>query len=126
MDRYRIQGTPKTPSVEFNSEDATLEFSGVSIPEDTVEFYQPIILWIKQFLTTTNPSLKIVFKLSYINTSSLQFVYEILSILDKQEDSEGIIIDWYYLSEDDDMRELGEDFQSSIGLKISLIEVKAV
>lgn len=70
---------------------------------------------------------QMVFKLSYINTSSLQFIYELLSTIDDNID-QGLdfSIEWHYLSEDDDMRELGEDFKSSIHTKISLIEVKAV
>ncbi len=121
MENLIIYGTPKTPSIKFKYNEGYLEFSGLSIPENSLEFYQPIVKWIRDYLETPQSNSKMVFKLSYLNTSSLQAIYDIFVALEGSD----FEVKWYYLSDDTDMKEIGEDFKSSVNVNISLIEVIA-
>ncbi len=115
-------GTPKTPAIKFNYNAGIMEISGISIPENSIEFYEPVVSWIKQYAENPQPNSKLLFKLSYLNTSSLQAIYDILVSIE----GKGIEVEWYYLVDDTDMKEIGEDFKSSVDIEISLIEVIAV
>lgn len=119
MDNLIIYGTTKTPTVKLNCEEGILEFSGLSIPENALEFYQPIISWIKKYIAFPKQDSKLIFKLNYLNTSSLQAIYDIFVLIE----GTGIKIEWYYLADDSDMKEMGEDFRNSVDVEMSLIEV---
>jgi len=43
MDPIKIEGTPKTPTVNFNAEKGNIEIKGRSIPENSIEFYKPLV-----------------------------------------------------------------------------------
>ena len=121
MDDLILYGTPKTPTVKLKYSEGLFQFSGVSIPEDSLGFYGPIIQWLKEYSKAILPNTKMVFKFSYLNTSSLQAIFDILILFEDKP----IEIEWYYLSDDSDMREIGEDFKNSVNVNISLIEVIA-
>ena len=42
MDNIKIEGTSKTPTVEFDRESGVLEIRGRSIPENSIDFYKPV------------------------------------------------------------------------------------
>ena len=43
MDKITIEGTSKTPTIIFDSEAGLLELKGRSIPENSIEFYKPVV-----------------------------------------------------------------------------------
>ena len=70
---------------------------------------------------------KVEFKLSYINTSSLQYIYDLLTILDGVDKKVTTVnVDWYYLEEDIDMQEMGEDFRDAVELNFFFFAVEDV
>ena len=92
-----------------------------------MEFYDPIIKWLKEYVKNPLPETKMVFKLAYVNTSSLQSLYDIFIILDSiHNKTSNVKIEWHYLSEDTDMREIGEDYKEALSIDFSFVEVEAV
>ena len=49
-----IEGTPKTPTVSFDDASGALELKGRSIPENSIEFYKPLIDWIDKYGRSPN------------------------------------------------------------------------
>jgi len=46
MEALSIDGTAKTPSVKFDGQEGVIEIKGRSIPENSIEFYKPLVeLW---------------------------------------------------------------------------------
>ena len=43
MEPISIEGTPKTPTVKFDAEQGIIEIKGRSIPENSIEFYKPLV-----------------------------------------------------------------------------------
>ena len=43
MDKISIEGTPKTPGIKLDPEAGIIEISGRSIPENSIEFYKPVM-----------------------------------------------------------------------------------
>lgn len=124
MERLHINTTSKTPKIDFNPLTGLFEISGVSLIENALDFYQPILNWLQSYLENPCQTTKFVFKLNYSNTSSYKFIYDMLSLIKTQHAKKTILsVDWYYASDDIDMREIGEDYQDSLEVEFKFIEV---
>jgi hypothetical protein len=122
----KLKNTAKTPEINFSSS-GELQISGVSVPENSMGFYKTIIDWVEEYIKSPAEETTLIFKLTYINTSSLQFVYDILVLLDRINNSTSKVkIDWYYLEDDIDMREIGEDYNESVDIDFNFIGVDDV
>jgi hypothetical protein len=124
MDNIDIKGSKGAyfiPSVSFNAETGVCELSGESFLEDTIEFYTPILDWLKEYMKTGKP---IVFNLSltYFNTSSSRSILEILRLLKKyQSAGNDVTVNWYFDEKDIDMEEEIEDYIIESNLDINKI-----
>ena len=54
METLRIEQTDDSPLVILDQEDNQFEISGKSLPEDVVDFYQPVLDWLNCY-TGRNP-----------------------------------------------------------------------
>ena len=64
-------------------------------------------------------------KVDYLNSSSHKFlleVFEKLETLVKQEKS--ICVNWYYEEDDEEMKETGNEYKSTLNLPFNIIEVE--
>ena len=120
MDNIFIKQTPKNPKVDFNSQTGVLYLSGISIPENTVDFYRPLIYWINEYVITPLPETTLVLKLEYFNTSTSVVLLDMFKIL---SNINGAKVDWYYESDDFEMEEVGKDYANMIDLPFKLIPV---
>jgi len=124
--KLKIKNTAKTPEILFNP-NGKLEISGVSVPENSMGFYGGVIDWVKEYVESPADETLLVFKLAYINTSSLQFVYDILSLLSAvNKTASTVSVEWYYEEDDVDMKETGEDYDETISLPFTFIGVSEV
>jgi SiaC family regulatory phosphoprotein len=113
MEIISLEGTEDTPKILLNKENGILEISGRSLPEDSAEYYQPILDWIEEYATSPNEKTEFVFKLEYFNTASSKLILDVLSSL---EDIPGMSIMWYFHEDDEDMQEAGEEFSELVEL----------
>ena len=51
MEPIIIEGTPKTPTVKFDASEGVFEIKGRSIPENSVEFYKPLVDWLEKAMS---------------------------------------------------------------------------
>mgnify|MGYP003959085331 CR=1 FL=1 len=49
MEQISLIGTPKTPSIKFDAKLGLVEIKGRSIPENSIEFYNPLIDWLDRY-----------------------------------------------------------------------------
>jgi len=111
MEILNLEGTEDTPKIMLDKENGIFEISGRSLPEDSAEFYAPILDWIEQYGKDPNPQTNFVFKLEYFNTASSKLILDLLSAL---EDIDGMSIAWYFHEDDEDMEEAGEEFSELV------------
>lgn len=105
-----FDSTKYTPKVEFIAETGKLLLSGSSYPENSVEFYQPLIDWINEFIETQNKPLEFNFYITYFNTSTSKCFLILLEILETFHQKGGQIkVNWHYQKDDDDILESGEE-----------------
>lgn len=50
MESYYLEATPKTPKLDFNPDAETFLISGRSIPENSIEFYKPLLDWLDKYV----------------------------------------------------------------------------
>lgn len=122
MENLVIKASEQTAEVALDAIIGKIEFSGVSIPEDSYSFFTPILRWIDQYNERPQKKTVASFNIMYCNTSSSMYISEILRKLRKLKNAGNEIeINWYYEEEDDDMRLLGEDFKRISQLNFKII-----
>jgi len=126
MEPILIEGTPKTPTIEFDAATGKLEIKGRSIPENSIEFYKPMVDWLEKYGDSPASSTEVNIQLEYFNTSSSKCILDVFKKLEhisKQGKSE-VIINWYYEEDDEDMLEAGEDYQSIMHIPFKMKELE--
>jgi len=113
MDILKLEGTEDTPKIILDKGNGIFEISGRSLPEDSAEFYRPVLEWIGRYAASPNPATEFAFKLEYFNTASSKLILDVLSAL---EDIPGTKIVWYFHEDDEDMEEAGEEFSELVEL----------
>lgn len=78
MDLLLITGTEKTPTVKFDALNGLIEISGKSIPEDTHEFFKPLIERVDKYIQTPQKQTIVNIKLEYFNTSTSKVLFDVL------------------------------------------------
>lgn len=124
MESIKIEGTPKTPGVTFELSTGVLEIKGRSIPENSIEFYKPLMDWIEQYAREAKPKTIINIQLEYFNTSSSKCLLDLFKKLEAINNE--IVINWYYEEDDEDMLEAGEDYDAIINIPFRMIEIDEI
>jgi hypothetical protein len=113
MEILKLEGTSDTPNIILDKTNGIFEISGRSLPEDSVEFYRPVLEWIGGYAKAPSAKTNFTFKLEYFNTSSSKLILDVLSAL---EGIPGMNIEWCYQEEDEDMEEAGKEFAEMVEL----------
>lgn len=125
MTSINIEGSPKTPTVSFNHETGVLSVKGRSIPENSIEFYKPLIDWIDNYSASPADKTVINIQLEYFNTSSSKCILDVFKKLENiNKVGKDIIVNWFYEADDEDMLEAGEDYQAIIDLPFKMIDIE--
>lgn len=111
MEIINLEGGEDTPKIILDKNNGIFEISGRSLPEDSSEFYQPILDWLEAYAKDPNDKSEFVFKLEYFNTASSKLILDVLS---KIEEVENASIQWYFHEDDEDMEEAGEEFSELV------------
>jgi hypothetical protein len=117
-----IEGTRTTPFIHI--EPGKIEIKGRSIPEDSFEFYSPVLHAVEEYFKSGDPRTEIHFHLEYINSGSKKFITNILGNCNKHFlNGRNIQIQWFYDSDDESMQELGNDLKVMIQIPFNMISV---
>lgn len=111
MQIIHLEGAEDTPKIILDRINGIFEISGRSLPEDTAEFYKPVLEWLEGYGKQPNPGTNFTFKLEYFNTASSKLILDILS---KLESIPGTTISWYFHEDDEDMEEAGTEFSELV------------
>ncbi len=124
MESISIEGTPKTPTVNFDAATGKIEVKGRSIPENSIEFYRPLVEWLEEYSKEPQELTNVNIQLEYFNTSSSKCILDVFKKLEAIKKAKNeVVINWYYEEDDEDMLEAGEDYESIIRIPFKMIEV---
>ena len=124
MEPINIDGTPKTPTIKFDSKVGIFEIKGRSIPENSVEFYKPLNEWLDNYMQSPLDKTVVNIRLEYFNTSSSKCILDVFKRLEAIHRSKhDVEINWFYEEDDEDMLEAGEDYDSIIKVPFKMVEI---
>lgn len=122
MNEIKLAATPKTPFVHFRQGELTLK--GRSIPENSLEFFKPLIDWIDAYKASPSAETIVHVQLEYFSTSSSKCLLDLFKRLENIDSK--VTIHWYYEQDDDDMLEAGEDYEAIISVPFKMIEIEEI
>lgn len=124
MNNIKIEETKYTPKIDLDSEKRTLNFIGKSYPENTFEFYKPVMEWVEEYFKNESKEKTVInFEIIYFNSSSSKLFFDFFDLAEESSNNGcEIEINWIYHSENDSALEAGEDFQEDFeSLNFNLI-----
>jgi len=123
MELYNLESTKRTPKILFNPSQESFLISGRSIPENSIDFFKPAIDWLSEYLQEPLDETVLEVKLEYFNTSSSKCLVDIFRKIEMlHKNGKKAVIKWYFVEEDEDMQESGEDFKKIIKAPVELIK----
>ena len=121
MENLSVEQELKTPKLDFNYTKGELLIEGISVPENTIDFYSQFVFWIKEYVQVPKKTTFNI-KLEYFNTSTSVVLLNMIREL-KILGQELLTINWYYETEDIEMKEVGEDYAKMVELDFNFIEI---
>jgi len=110
MEILNIEATKYTPAIELNP-NGVISLRGKSYPENTFEFYEPIMEWIEKYFEESPTQKTIVnMEIIYFNSSSSKLFFDFFDLLDENSEKYDVEINWIYDEENESAEEAGEDF----------------
>ena len=119
MKDFKIEGTKFSPKVDL-SVNGEMTISGRSIMEDPISFYKPVFEALKQCQAK---KFTLEIRLEYMNTSSTKVLLDLMRAIKDRFHASNIFINWYYESDDEDMFDIGKDFESLLSMPIDFFEL---
>ena len=110
MTNLNIAETKYTPDIKLSTS-GTITMVGKSYPENTFEFYAPMMAWTKEYFETSAASVTTVnLEITYFNSSSSKLFFDFFDLLEENNSNHNIKINWVYDEENESAEEAGEDF----------------
>lgn len=122
MEKFKLEATKYTPEISMDTS-AIISIVGKSYPENTFEFYAPMMTWLKNYFDgevadTTVVNMEVI----YFNSSSSKLFFDFFDILEENHKKHRIEVNWIYDEENESALEAGEDFIEDFEqLEINLI-----
>ena len=125
MESLVLAATTSTPGVRFDAATGHLSLSGESYPENTHVFFRPLIAWVTGFLSETARPVRLDVALTYLNTSSIKSLMDILDLLEEaHRGGRDVALTWYYDEENDRALEMAEEFREDFTLPFFVVARK--
>jgi hypothetical protein len=121
-----VDGTAKTPQVDFNNLTGDLIFSGRSIPENAALVYDPLLKWVNEYIKNPRQTTNLRLNIEYFNTASSIWLAKIVKTLSRMENTENVLFIHLYfeLEEFDNMG--SEDIKDALSPVLDIITTSTI
>ncbi len=117
-----IEGTNTTPAISI--EPGLIRIIGRSIPEDSAEFYEPVLAAVHDYIKRKEAHTEIHIHLEYINSGSKKYITNTLGVCNESFLSgQSISVQWLYDYDDESMEELGNDLRNLLNIPFEIREI---
>jgi hypothetical protein len=113
--------TNQLPQVDFDVANGVMEIRGKIVTENPTDFFSELDNWIDEYLKRKDSSVIVNMHLDYFNTVSSKMLSKFLQRMIPSNPS----FNWYYESEDIEIKEAGEDYAAILNYPIHIIEDKS-
>ncbi|MGL1893220.1 MAG: DUF1987 domain-containing protein [Spirochaetaceae bacterium] len=112
-----------TPRILFDEENRLFTIDGQSYPENSSNFYEPVITWVEEYLEKEGIIFELNVRLLYLNTSSTKAMFYLFDILEEAfKKGKKVSVNWLYNADNEVAKETGEDlledFQFPYNIKV--------
>ena len=115
-----IEKTNSTPLIDFDRQLRVLTMQGESYPENSFDFYAPVLAWLSETLPTL-PGLRLDVAVSYMNSSSIKCMLDILDVLEAaHKEGKAVSVVWIYDEDNPRALDLAEEFRSEVTLPFTM------
>ncbi len=122
LETLTFAATASSPRVRSDAEAGLLELAGESYPENSFEFFQPILAWVEDFLARDDRPLGVELRLTYLNTSSIKCMMDLLDAMEEAHLSgRAVSVTWFYDPENDRALDLAEEFREDLSLPFHIV-----
>lgn len=123
MNNLKLEPTQYTPAISFEPDKGKFEISGISLPENVLDFYTPVLNWLEEYekslvTETTNQTtiLQFSFRLCYYNSGSVRFLISVLQIIKRISNHTKVRVEWFYEKDDIHLYDNGKELEELTGL----------
>lgn len=125
MSCLNIKSTTKTPDVLFDLQTGVLDIKGMSCAEFALEFYRPVFEWVDSYQKDPEKKTIVNFQLKYFNTSSAKCLLQLLERFSAmRRKGLEVEINWFYIKNDEQMIQDGENYSEILDLPFNMIEIQ--
>jgi hypothetical protein len=119
---FTVEKSKTTPSIKI--EKGNIIIKGRSIPEDSFQFYDPVINACDEYASDPPKQTNIIIHLDYVNSGSKKYLTNILTIFENSYlKGFNYKITWRYDSDDEAMFDLGVDLKGIIKIPIEIMAI---
>jgi len=109
-----IPRTGTTPEIRWEPAAGVLSISGESYPENSFDFFAPVLQWLTTSLAAL-PGLRIEVSVSYMNSSSIKCMLDIFDALGEAHAAgKKVEVVWNYETDNPRALDLAEEFRSEV------------
>ncbi len=113
LERLEIAAGEQTPSVILDKEKGILKIEGFSFSDSPHIFYAPVVEWFWDYCSSPNEETLVVFSFTYVNSTSVRFINDILKKLDELVlAGKKTSVSWLISPEDEDIEQLGQELKA--------------
>jgi hypothetical protein len=110
MENLKLEATKYTPEITLETS-GIISLVGKSYPENTFEFYSPMMAWLEEYFDGNAAQKTIInMEIIYFNSSSSKLFFDFFDLLEDNREEHDIEINWIYDKENESAEEAGEDF----------------
>ena len=111
-----------TPAVNADPISGHFTMIGNSYPENSYEFFGPLIEWLESYFQASDTGLRMELKVVYMNTSSVKAMMDIFDLLEETHNRGKIIsVTWYYDPRNERVMEMIEEFKEDCSFPFEVI-----
>jgi hypothetical protein len=116
---------PKEDTLAIECRDGSISMKGNSILAYPRKFFQLVTDWVSEYVKEPAVQTDVILKFEYIDTASVQSIFDILKLLKHIPDYEkSVLVNWYFEFDDPELLEVGEIMEARLKLKFNYVEYK--
>ncbi|MBT5402223.1 MAG: DUF1987 family protein [Crocinitomicaceae bacterium] len=109
------------PIINLNSDEGTLLIAGVSMMENTIDYYQDIKNQLAEYLLYKKTSITVIFELTYFNSSTAKQFIQLLSKLEDSEKEHKVV--WKYPTSHSVMLDRGRELEILVDVPFEYVAI---
>ena len=123
MEEFFLKMSERLPEIRLR--EGFVSIKGHSIPQDPKKIYKPVLQWVKDYIKDPAPHTEVSLNIDFSDTDSTKAIFDILKLLamcQKTNHRIEMVFNWIYKKGDDDIKKLGECFESKLDIIFNYLE----